>query len=215
MNKRKSPTTTGEEQDERHPQKRSIIADTDEDALFRRHLAQDIFSGRLKQVEKCALQYIAQMRLAPTPNPDEFIAHIKGTHPRTKSSVIAWVWGQLREYFNGAEDSDYSPIEALTGVPDAFVGEPWTLPSGASLDNILAPHIRTFTKESTLHSFVIEDLAGLLRLVTEDSDKAELQMVVVQREREQLRELSKIEESYLDLFDKKPDEVVWWTSPHL
>ncbi|KAK3816664.1 MAG: hypothetical protein J3Q66DRAFT_441051 [Benniella sp.] len=89
----------------------------------------------------------------------------------------------------------------------AFMGKPWTLSSGVSVDDLLAPYIHTLTKESTLHSFVIADVSGLLQLVSKDSDKEELRAVLVQREGERQPDLSSIEQSYLGRFDKKPDEV--------
>ncbi|KAF9354850.1 hypothetical protein BGX34_010777 [Mortierella sp. NVP85] len=89
----------------------------------------------------------------------------------------------------------------------AFMGKPWTLSSGVSVDDLLAPYIHTLTKESTLHSFVIADVSGLLQLVSKDSDKEELRTVLVQREGERQPDLSSIEQSYLGCYDKKPNEV--------
>ncbi|KAG0238861.1 hypothetical protein BGW42_000022 [Actinomortierella wolfii] len=90
---------------------------------------------------------------------------------------------------------------------NAFPGEPWILPSGASFDSLLRTYILTLAKESALHSFVIEDVASLLRIVTEESDKKELKAVLVERPGEQSRDLSESQKLYLALYNKGPNEI--------
>ncbi|KAG0229499.1 hypothetical protein BGW41_003009 [Actinomortierella wolfii] len=270
-----------EASDDHYPQKRGSTTDFENDEQLYWHLAKSIFRGRPTHVEKRALHYLVRMRLKPSPKPDEFFTYIKQVHPRAKLSAVAWVWGQLKDYFNGTEGSDYSLIEPLADVPaliaafkaapymdqnvpsinnnevdrtdrasapsitasnptslarssgrssttsssslssmalenmktefddhfNAFPGESWILSSGVSLDDILRTHILTLTKESALHSFVIEDVASLLRLVTEESDKKDLKSVLVERVGEKHRDLSESEKSYLELYNKGPSGV--------
>ncbi|KAG0197929.1 hypothetical protein BGX28_008579 [Mortierella sp. GBA30] len=45
---------------------------------------------------------------------------------------------------------------------EEFAGVDWTLPSGSIVDQVLRDYIRTLSKESTLHSFVISQTRSLL-----------------------------------------------------
>ncbi|KAI8596636.1 hypothetical protein EDD21DRAFT_241673 [Dissophora ornata] len=76
-------------------------------------------SGNLfrKADGKTAPAYVAQMPLAPSPEPGDFTKHIERAHPRAQSLWIARAWHQLKEYFGGEKDVDYSYLESLTSVP--------------------------------------------------------------------------------------------------
>ncbi|KAF9920600.1 hypothetical protein FBU30_009551 [Linnemannia zychae] len=90
---------------------------------------------------------------------------------------------------------------------DNFEGEAWSLPSGASLDQILYSYAEGLTYESALHSFIIEDAEGVLQLATQDADRASLTTKLVDRVGERLPSLSAPEVTYLRKFDLPPDRL--------
>ncbi|KAG0294124.1 hypothetical protein BGZ96_001746 [Linnemannia gamsii] len=89
----------------------------------------------------------------------------------------------------------------------AFKGTPWTLPSTAVMDNLLADYAETFRKESSLHSFVIDDINMPLNQVMDEADKEAIIKVLVTRSGESSPTLSLEESIYMGLFNKKPDEL--------
>ncbi|KAG0286561.1 hypothetical protein BGZ96_009355 [Linnemannia gamsii] len=276
MSKRSLPMTDADvEAENEHLQRRSSVASDGKDATFQELLAKGIFSGRPTTVERAAIAYIAQMRLVPSPEPGDFTKHIRRTHPHA-IIAIARVWHQLKEYFGGDKDIDYSYLEGLTNIPDLvsafenapyidtdeplaageatpgtsspqarrsftrtrsskssgksstgslspaalqsmrarfnrnfdlYAGESWILPSGGSLDDLLATYIGTLTRESALHSFIIEDFAVALELVADDADKGALEAALKKRKEEALPELAKVERDYLEVFNRKPEDV--------
>ncbi|KAF9164018.1 hypothetical protein DFQ26_001896 [Actinomortierella ambigua] len=90
----------------------------------------------------------------------------------------------------------------------AFRGEAWRLPSGVYVDDLLAEHVRTLRKESSLHSFIIDDPASLIALASDPADKAVLSEVLVKRDGERTNLVSEAEQEYLQRFDKEPAKVM-------
>ncbi|KAF9349267.1 Alanine--tRNA ligase [Mortierella sp. NVP85] len=88
-----------------------------------------------------------------------------------------------------------------------FKGNPWTLPSGATLDSLLRAHIMSLPYESTLHSWIISDVDEVIQLVADPRDKEELKQVLDRRRDEALWTLPEAEEQYLCLYNKSPAEV--------
>ncbi|KAI9240499.1 MAG: hypothetical protein BYD32DRAFT_433951 [Podila humilis] len=88
-----------------------------------------------------------------------------------------------------------------------YTGRDWTLPSGTIADQILCSHIRTLTKESVLHSFVIQRTRPLLSLFDAidadafqkhiaDSDKSEAQGQLINWQR-----------ATIEQYDASPKEI--------
>ncbi|KAF9580364.1 hypothetical protein BGW38_003022 [Lunasporangiospora selenospora] len=90
---------------------------------------------------------------------------------------------------------------------DAYNGDPWKLASGVVVDEVIAAHAKTLLYESTLHSFIIEDVNTVLHLFPEKADKDELIKALVERPGEKMTKLSKNEQDYLNLYNKSPNEV--------
>ncbi|KAG0223270.1 hypothetical protein BGW41_005623 [Actinomortierella wolfii] len=88
-----------------------------------------------------------------------------------------------------------------------FRGEAWKLPSGAILDDLLASHIMSLPYESSLHSFVMEDVKGVLQLVTDENDRAYLETMLVDRPDEGLPTLSGPEKAFIMQYNMPPDEL--------
>ncbi|KAG0207674.1 hypothetical protein BGX31_002533 [Mortierella sp. GBA43] len=86
-----------------------------------------------------------------------------------------------------------------------FKGAPWTLPSTAVVDDLLANHVETLRKESSLHSFIIDDVNTLLSQVKDEADKIIITKVLMTRSEESSPTLSSEELAYVRLFNKKPD----------
>ncbi|KAF9899395.1 hypothetical protein EC991_008936 [Linnemannia zychae] len=90
---------------------------------------------------------------------------------------------------------------------DEFGGNGWKLPSGAILDNLLAVHVERLPYECSLHSFVIEDVKGVLQLATDGNDRALLKTTLVDRPKEQLPALSTPEKAFLKKYNLPPDDL--------
>ncbi|KAF9110671.1 hypothetical protein BGX27_006019 [Mortierella sp. AM989] len=90
---------------------------------------------------------------------------------------------------------------------DEFGGDAWKLPSGAILDNLLAAHVERLPYESALHSFVIEDVKGILQLATDEKDRALLKTTLVDRPKEQLPALSTPEKAFLKKYNMPPEDL--------
>ncbi|KAF9968766.1 hypothetical protein BGZ70_008397 [Mortierella alpina] len=89
----------------------------------------------------------------------------------------------------------------------AFQGEAWMLPSGACVDDIVAQYVRTLSKESALHSFIIDLPSAILDLFPDPADKAALKEVLVKREGESFRLVNSEEEAYIRCYDKEPTKI--------
>ncbi|KAF9286851.1 hypothetical protein BGZ68_002510 [Mortierella alpina] len=89
----------------------------------------------------------------------------------------------------------------------AFQGKAWMLPSGACVDDIVAQHVRTLNKESALHSFVIDHPTTVLDFFTDPADKKSLTEVLITREGESLKLVSKEEEAYIRLYNQEPTKI--------
>ncbi|KAG9071528.1 hypothetical protein KI688_005740 [Linnemannia hyalina] len=89
----------------------------------------------------------------------------------------------------------------------AFVGEAWMLPSGACADEVVAQYVRTLSKESALHSFVVDMPSTIIDLFNDHKDKAALSEVLVTRAGERQKVISTAEEEHLRLYDEEPDKV--------
>ncbi|GJJ77622.1 hypothetical protein EMPS_09981 [Entomortierella parvispora] len=90
---------------------------------------------------------------------------------------------------------------------DEYEGNAWELPSGAILDNLLADHIEKLPSESALHSFIIEDVKGILQMVTDETDRALLKTTLMDRSTEQLSALSPPEKAFLKKYNLPPDHL--------
>ncbi|KAF9923254.1 hypothetical protein BGZ65_009001, partial [Modicella reniformis] len=91
-----------------------------------------------------------------------------------------------------------------------FGGYAWK-PSGAILDNLLAAHVESLPYESALHSFVIEDVKGVLQLAMDEKDRALLRTKLVDRPKEQPAALSEPEKAFLKKYNLLPDDCgTYW-----
>ncbi|KAG0283534.1 hypothetical protein BGZ96_012080 [Linnemannia gamsii] len=90
---------------------------------------------------------------------------------------------------------------------DEFGGNAWKLPSGVTLDNLVAAHVESLPYESALHSFVIEDVKGVLNLATDEKDRALPKATLVDRPKEQLPALSEPEKTFLKMYNLAPDNL--------
>ncbi|KAF9987369.1 hypothetical protein BGZ75_000679 [Mortierella antarctica] len=89
----------------------------------------------------------------------------------------------------------------------SFKDEAWMLPSGACVDDIVSQYVRTLSRESALHSCIIDSPATILDLFSDPEEKAALAEVLVNREGESSKLLSTAEEEYMRLYDKEPSKM--------
>ncbi|KAF9151931.1 hypothetical protein DFQ26_001086 [Actinomortierella ambigua] len=256
------------------------------DEAFATTLITKVFP-RPSLLQKCAVRYIAEMRLDPRPNVEDYIEYVQAAHPRAKARFGA-VWNRLKEFFSSNDSTSYLDIEELTNVKalvdafqaqqcirptqpgsasstrprvsmssassnnvsgsisngsnsigsnsrssgsgssskssgfslsstllaqlrlnfeanwDAFKGEPWTLPSGAAVDDLLRGHVVALDYESTMHSCIISDVDEVLRLATDPRDQPELERMLCRPRDNSLWSLPDAERQYLQLYDKPP-----------
>ncbi|KAG0248225.1 hypothetical protein DFQ27_001067, partial [Actinomortierella ambigua] len=90
---------------------------------------------------------------------------------------------------------------------DKFGGSSWVLPSGAIVDDRLREVVETLPHESALHSFVIEDVDALLELFDNVKDKEEITRMMVTRQCEELPDLSEAELSFLEQYNRSPEDL--------
>ncbi|KAG0270608.1 hypothetical protein DFQ27_002599 [Actinomortierella ambigua] len=257
------------------------------DEAFTETLTSKVFVRRPTRVQKCAIQYITEMRLNPRPSVEGYLSHVQAAHLPSKVNFGA-AWNKLKEFFSSSDPATYSDIEDMTNVQalvdafkaqrciqptqpgsvpstrpqasmssassnnvsrssssrssnsrssnrssgsgssskssgfslnstllaqlrlnfeanwDAFKGEPWTLPSGAALDDLLRGHVVALDYESTMHSCIISDVDEVLRLTTDPRDQQELERMLCQPRDDSLWSLPDAELQYLQLYDKPP-----------
>ncbi|CAO3566120.1 unnamed protein product [Mortierella alpina] len=89
----------------------------------------------------------------------------------------------------------------------AFRGEVWMLPSGACVDDIVAQYVRALSKESALHSFIIDSPTTILDLFQDPADKVALKEALVKREGESFELVNFEEQAYIRCYDKEPAEM--------
>ncbi|KAF9956060.1 hypothetical protein BGZ65_003003 [Modicella reniformis] len=93
---------------------------------------------------------------------------------------------------------------------DKFKGEPWTLPSGQKLDDLVRPFVLSLTAESVMHSCIIDNVDTVVELVQEKVDKDELLRVLGdggEGDDERAWLLTEAEQAFINLYDKSPTEV--------
>ena len=85
---------------------------------------------------------------------------------------------------------------------DEFKGDPWTLPSGDTFDQLLFDHIKSLRYETALHSFVVDDVEQVLELAR-DEDRQTLEDRLEKRKGDEdklLPPLSEEEVRFLQLY---------------
>ncbi|KAG0222706.1 hypothetical protein BGW42_006393, partial [Actinomortierella wolfii] len=121
---------------------------------------------------------------------------------------------------NGNSYSNPTPAQALCMNKlfkdhfDSFHGSSWSLPSGTVVDDRLREVIEGLPYESTLHSFIIEDVNALLQLFDDPADRGEIERVLVTRPGEGLPALSPAEHSFLEQYIMPPDELYEFLMDH-
>ncbi|KAF9584161.1 hypothetical protein BGW38_007376 [Lunasporangiospora selenospora] len=88
-----------------------------------------------------------------------------------------------------------------------FRGSSWSLPSGDTLDERLGEVIQYLPYESTLHSFVIEDVDALLKMFNEPEDQEAIRHILITRKDEELPALSPAERNFLQQYVMPPDDL--------
>ncbi|KAG0232577.1 hypothetical protein BGW42_008091 [Actinomortierella wolfii] len=97
---------------------------------------------------------------------------------------------------------------------DSFHGAPWSLPSGAVLDDRLRSIVEDLSYESALHSFVIEDVDAVLKLFDDPADHDEIERILVKRSDEGLPTLSPAEHNFLKQYVLPPDDLHEFLADH-
>ncbi|KAF9920184.1 hypothetical protein FBU30_010027 [Linnemannia zychae] len=90
---------------------------------------------------------------------------------------------------------------------EAYDGDAWELPSGATLDDLLAAQIEALPYESSLHSFVIEDAKSTMQLAADEKDRVLLKKVLVDRSEEHLPGLTEPETEFLKKYNLPPTDL--------
>ncbi|KAF9299825.1 hypothetical protein BGZ74_008600 [Mortierella antarctica] len=88
-----------------------------------------------------------------------------------------------------------------------YTGRDWTLPSGTIADQILCNHIRTLSKESALHSFVIQRTRPLLSLF-QDTDMNAFQNYITDSDRSETQDqLKDWQRATIQQYEASPKEI--------
>ncbi|KAG0025313.1 hypothetical protein BGZ82_010089 [Podila clonocystis] len=88
-----------------------------------------------------------------------------------------------------------------------YTGPDWTLPSGTIADLLLCNHIRTLSKESALHSFVIQRTRPLLTLF-EGTDANAFQKFITDSDRsEDQNQLKDWQRATIEQYEVSPKEI--------
>jgi len=95
-----------------------------------------------------------------------------------------------------------------------FQGVPWSLSSGAVIDDRLFEAITDMSHESALHSFVIQDVDAVLALFQAEMDQEEIASAMVAPQGKGLLELSEDELGFLAQFNMPRDELVEFMADH-
>ncbi|KAF9984435.1 hypothetical protein BGZ65_000398 [Modicella reniformis] len=93
-----------------------------------------------------------------------------------------------------------------------YTGQNWVLPSGVTLDEVVYRYVLGLTYESTLHSFVINDVEEILQLAQDPLDKEVLQIALDRPRDDTVWTLPDVEKRYLQLYDMTPalmEEMMW------
>ncbi|KAF9922657.1 hypothetical protein FBU30_007222 [Linnemannia zychae] len=88
-----------------------------------------------------------------------------------------------------------------------FGGNGWSLLPGEVVDDRLRRVIEGLSYESALHSFIVEDVYIVLRLLDDERDREEITKVMVTRKDEKLPRLSPGEPNFLEQYNKSPREL--------
>ncbi|KAG0242433.1 hypothetical protein BGW41_004162 [Actinomortierella wolfii] len=121
---------------------------------------------------------------------------------------------------NGIGDDNLTPGQVLSMNMlfrehfDSFHGSPWSLPSGAIVDDCLREIVEGLPYESALHSFVIEDVDTLLELFDAPGDREVIERVLVTRADERLPALSPAERSFLEQYVMPPNDLYEYVMDH-
>ncbi|KAG9062436.1 hypothetical protein KI688_005351 [Linnemannia hyalina] len=91
--------------------------DSEEAQLFSR-LVWAVYETRPSKLQRRVLAYIVQMRKAPAPHADDYIAFVRATYPSVKASAVAKEWGTIKQFFSGDDQEQYSTIAGLANVPE-------------------------------------------------------------------------------------------------
>ncbi|KAF9320407.1 hypothetical protein BG003_006200 [Podila horticola] len=88
-----------------------------------------------------------------------------------------------------------------------YTGRDWTLPSGTIADQILCNHIRTLSKESALHSFVIQRTRPLLSLF-DDKDANAFQKYITDSDTSEAQDqLKDWQRATIEQYEASPKEI--------
>ncbi|KAG0331130.1 hypothetical protein BG000_011181 [Podila horticola] len=88
-----------------------------------------------------------------------------------------------------------------------YTGRDWTLPSGTIADQILCNHIRTLSKESALHSFVIQRTRPLLSLF-DDKDANAFQKYITDSDTSEAQgQLKDWQRATIEQYEASPKEI--------
>ncbi|KAF9545619.1 hypothetical protein EC957_010704 [Mortierella hygrophila] len=92
--------------------------DVSEEAQLSRRLARTVYRGRPSKLRARVVAYIVQMREAPAPNVDDYIAFVRAAYPSVKASAVAKEWETIKQFFSGDDQEQYSAIAGLANVPE-------------------------------------------------------------------------------------------------
>ncbi|KAF9949683.1 hypothetical protein BGZ65_007142, partial [Modicella reniformis] len=159
-------------------------------------------NGVEKQVEQEGRQQEYQQEDGHSQSADSSATSAR--HPSTSSSARTSSTDSNGSLSSAALANLRSAFEANC---HDFKGEPWTLPSGETLDDLLREHAMTLPYESTLHSCIIGNVEEVIQLAADPRDKEALQQVLGRPRDDTLWTLPEVEERYLRLYDKSPAAV--------
>ncbi|KAG0265736.1 hypothetical protein DFQ27_000387 [Actinomortierella ambigua] len=125
----------------------------------------------------------------------------------TVTDVQAFIESFQAESSNEGDQQDRVGANdvAVRASPSPSLG--YTSKSSACLDEVVAQYVRTLSRESALHSFVVDMPSTVINLFKDHEDKSALNEALVTRAGERQKIISAAEEELLRLYDEAPSKV--------
>ncbi|KAF9363608.1 hypothetical protein BGX34_003728 [Mortierella sp. NVP85] len=90
----------------------------DDEALLLNKLTWAIYGTRPTMIQQRVVDYIFQMRVAPAPLADEYIAFVRAAKPSANASTVTTEWQFLRNFFSDQFKDRHTDIADIANIPE-------------------------------------------------------------------------------------------------
>ncbi|KAF9585906.1 hypothetical protein BGW38_000096 [Lunasporangiospora selenospora] len=91
---------------------------SDEEAILSRRLVKAIYGARPSELQLRVVAYLVQIRKAPTPQINDYVAFVAATQPAVTANSLAKEWRAIKRFFSSDSKKKYSILGELTNVPE-------------------------------------------------------------------------------------------------